>query len=130
MMAQVANVHDVAWGGGSGGNATGLINQVNFGYGNGGDGANIMRFNTVANATAEYNYMINGAKELKSIAVRNETPNYWGLSYYTKAVGHTPSVQKATTAYVDGTYQEHQSVIQYDTFVILYGHDDNPNGTS
>ncbi len=23
-----------------------------------------------------------------------------------------------------------ERVIQYDTFVILYGHDDNPNGTS
>jgi len=127
MMAQVANVHDVAWGGG---NATGLVNQVNFGYGSGGDGATIERFNTVANATAAYNEAINGPNELKSVTVTSETPNYWGLSYYKNATGHAPTVQKATTAYVGGSYQQHQSVIQYDTFVILYGHDDNPNGTS
>jgi hypothetical protein len=108
----------------------GLINQVIFGYGSSGDGATIERFNTVTNATTEYNHRINGANELKSVAVRNETPNYWGLSYYTTAVGHAPTVQKATTAYVDGDYQQHQSVIQYDAFVILYGHDDKPNGTS
>jgi hypothetical protein len=51
------------------------------------------------------------------------------LSYYTKAVGHTPNVQKATTAYVGGDYQQHQSVIQYDNFVVVYAHDDIPSGS-
>jgi hypothetical protein len=127
MMAQVPNVHDVAWWGHIG-NKTGSISQVTFGYGTGGDGVTITRFDTVANATTEYNRSINGPNELKSIAVRSETPNYWGLSYYKNATGHAPNVQKATTAYVGGDYQQHQSVIQYDTFVISYAHDDKPNG--
>jgi hypothetical protein len=111
MMAQVSNVHDVSWGPA---NKTGNINQATFGYG-GNDSVIIERHNTVANATAACNEAINGPNELKSITVRSETPNYWGLSYYKNATGHAPTVQKATTAYVGGSYQQHQSEIQYDT---------------
>jgi hypothetical protein len=126
MMAQVPNVQDVAWWGHIG-NKTGSISQVNFGYGTGGDGVTITRFNTVANATIEYN---NQVKAIKSLSVRSETPNFWGLSYFKNATGHAPTTQQAITAYVGGDYQQHQSAIQYDNFVLFYGHDDRPNGTS
>ena len=74
--------------------------------------------------------MINGTGGLKSVTIRTETPTYWGLSYFTNATGHAPTTQKAMAAYVGGDNQQHQTVIQYDNFIIWYTHEDNPNGTS
>jgi len=94
------------------------------------DSVEVKRFNNVANATADYNQMINGTGGLKSVTIRTETPTYWGLSYFTNATGHAPTTQKAMAAYVGGDNQQHQTVIQYDNFIIWYTHEDNPNGTS
>ncbi len=94
--------------------------------GNDNDSVNILHFNSVANATADYN-LVASSNEARS--VRNETPIYWGLSGYTTGAGHAPTVKKAVTYYTGGDYQTHETAIQYDSVVISYSHDDNPNGT-
>jgi hypothetical protein len=85
----------------------------------------IYHFNSLDNATANYNK--NVVPETKNI-VRQEAPNAWGLSYYTNVTGHAPTVKKVQTNYVGGTYQMHQTAIQYDKITILYAYMDNPNG--
>jgi|GEM_PF-3854934 hypothetical protein len=74
----------------------------------------ITRFNTEANATAYYNKWFVGSSG------QNETPIYWGLPYYTAATGHAPTVQRAQTQYVGGSYDQYQTIAQYDTVCISY----------
>jgi hypothetical protein len=83
----------------------------------------IWHFKSIDYATA--NYDANVAPKPGDV-VRKEAPNAWGLSYYTNVTGHAPTVKKVQTNYVGGTYQMHQTAIQYDNITILYAFMDNP----
>jgi hypothetical protein len=98
----------------------GQVSRVSFSWGNY-DGADISHFNTVANATIQYNKLV---KNYVNQSYSTETPVFWGLSYYTNASGHAPTVKNAQTFYVGGDSKIHESFIQYDNVVIDYSHNE------
>ena len=63
----------------------GQVSRASFSFFGAADGVDVMHFNSVANATLQYNKLVNNTA---SQSTRSETPNYWGLSYYTAAAGH------------------------------------------
>ena len=98
----------------------GQVSRVSFSWGNY-DGADISHFNTVANATIQYNKLV---QNYVNQSFSKEAPVYWGLSYYTTAAGHAPTVKNAQTFYVGGDSKIHESFIQYDNVVIDYSHNE------
>jgi hypothetical protein len=98
----------------------GQVSRASFSWGNY-DGADISHFNTVANATIQYNKLV---QNYVNQSFSKEAPVYWGLSYYTAAAGHAPTVKNAQTFYVGGDSKIHESFIQYDNVVIDYSHNE------
>ena len=101
----------------------GQVSRASFSFFGTADGVDVMHFNSVANATLQYNKLVNNTA---SQSTRSETPNYWGLSYYTAAAGHAPTVKQAQTYYDSDDAENHESIIQYDNVVFYYTHSDNP----
>ena len=104
----------------------GQVSRVLFSYGDY-DAVDMSHFNTVANATVQYNKLV---QNYVNQGFKSETTVYFGLSYYTTAVGHATTVKNARTFYVGGDYRNHETFVQYDNVTMEYTHSEVPDTTT